>query len=283
MDWTEQPPGHAFRDASQLRKLTRLDRIARAGFLARAIVYILLGWIALQTRQRANEGQNAVFDALRDMPAGWALIIATAAGLFAYGLYRLATALLDLDHKGNSLKGLGKRAGAFISGLTHSLLGYTALLFLSDLKQSQPTDKRSHEAARALLDLPMGSFWVMLVGLYFAVLAISQVRRAWSASFMEEIAADAPPLTCHLGRLGHFARAVVFAVIAWSFVRSGWLEDEDQAFAVGGALAFLRENSLLYLVVAGGLIVFGLFSLILARYRIVAPLDVVQVAKRAAS
>lgn len=283
MDWTEPPPGRAFGGKHELRKLTRLDRIARAGFLARAIVYVLLGWIVLQARQRADEGQNAVFDALRDMPAGWALIIITAIGLFAYGLYRLATALLDLDHKGHSFKGLAKRAGALISGLTHSLLGYTALLFLSDLKKSQPTDKRSHEAARELLDLPLGSFWVIMVGLYFALLGVSQARRAWTASFMDEIAADAPPITCTLGRLGHFARAIVFAVIAWSFVRSGWLEDEDKAFAIGGALASLRNHSVLYLIVASGLIVFGLFSLILARYRIVPPLDMVQVAKRAAS
>ena len=260
----------------KFRDATRLDRVAKAGFLARAIVYILLGWIALQARHRADEGQNAVFDALRDSPGGSILIIATAIGLFAYGLYRLATAFFDLDRKGRDMQGLGKRMGALISGIAHSLLGYTALQFLSDLKKSSPTDERSHEAAQGLMNLPLGGLLVAAVGGYFVLIAWSQAKKAWTASFMEEIAADAPSFTCTLGRVGHFARAMVFLVIGWSFIRSAWLEDEDKAFAIGGALASLRESGWLYLIVAGGLLMFGLFSLILARYRIVPRIDIVQ-------
>lgn len=265
-----------------LRNAVRLDRIAKAGFLARALVYIMLGWIALQARRRADEGQNAVFDALREMPAGAFLIVATATGLIAYGVYRLSTAVLDLDHKGRGWKGRAARAGALISGFAHSLLGFTAFQFLSELKQSTPSDHRSQEAARTMLDLPLGGLLLGFVGGYFLLIALSQAHKAWKASFMDEISPVAPPFTCTFGRIGHLARAVVFGAIGWSFVKAAWLEDEDKALAIGGALVSLRASEWLYTVVAAGLLVFGLFSLILARYRIVPPLPVPDAARRMA-
>lgn len=271
-----------------LRNAVRLDRIAKVGFLARALVYIVLGWIALQARRRADEGQNAVFDALREMPAGavlpagGVLIVATATGLIAYGVYRLSTAVLDLDHKGRRWKGWAARAGALISGFAHSLLGFTAFQFLSEHKQSTPSDHRSQEAARTLLDLPLGGLLLGLVGGYFLLIALSQAHKAWKASFMDEISLVAPPFTCMFGRIGHLARAVVFAAIGWSFVKAAWLEDEDKALAIGGALVSLRASEWLYTVVAAGLLVFGLFSLILAQYRIVPPLPVPDAARRMA-
>lgn len=262
-----------------MHQLTRIDRIARAGFLARAVVYLMLGWIALAARARADEGQNAVFDELRDMPGGSALLIATAAGLFAYGFYRLATAALDLDGKGNDANGIMARMGALFSGLAHCALGYSALQFLSAIKKSGGADDRSHDAARTLLDLPLGPVLVGVVGAYFLLIAASQARTGWKASFMKQISSNAPKITCTLGRIGHLARAAVFAVIGWSFIRSAWLEDEDQARAIGGALGYLRANHWLFLIVAVGLLVFGVFSLILARYRIVPKVDVVSAAK----
>lgn len=143
-----------------------------------------------------------------------------------------------------------------------------------------PTDHRSHEAARTLLDLPLGGLLLGLVGGYFLLIATSQAHKAWKASFMQEISAVAPPLTCTLGRIGHVAQAVVFALIGWSLLKAAWLEDEDKAMAVGGALVSLRASEWLYLVVAGGLLVFGLFSLILARYRIVPPVHLTDAARR---
>jgi hypothetical protein len=259
--------------------VTRLDWLAKLGFFARAIVYILLGYIALNTRSKADEGQNAVFEMLRDMPAGTALLIVTAVGLFAYGVFRLFSAFLDLDGKGNEWKGLAERAGQFFSGMAHILLGYTAYTYTEQLGHSGGGDSRSQQAAQTILDLPLGSFLLGVIGLYFFATAASQAIKAVKASFMREIEPQAPSFTCTLGRIGHAARAVVFAAIGWSIIKAAWFEDESQARAIGGALASLRQNDALYLAVAFGLMVFGLFSLILARYRIVPEVDVADAAR----
>lgn len=266
-----------------MAQVARLDWIARLGFFARAIVYILLGYIALNTASRADEGQSAVFEMLRGMPGGSALLIVTAVGLFAYGIFRLFCAFLDLDGKGSDWKGIAQRAGQFVSAVAHMLLGYTAWKFTSQLNPSGGGDQKSQQAAQTLIDLPLGPLLLGLVGVYFLITAGSQAMKAWKASFMHEIAADAPPFTRTLGQIGHAARAAVFVVIGWSLIKAAWFQQEERAHAIGGALASLRENNVVYMAVAAGLLIFGLFSLVLARYRIVPDVDVGAVAKQAAN
>jgi hypothetical protein len=73
-------------------QVTRLDWIARLGYFARAVVYMMLGYIALSTASKAADGQSAVFDRLRELPGGTAWLLLIGVGLLAYGLFRLATA-----------------------------------------------------------------------------------------------------------------------------------------------------------------------------------------------
>ena len=67
-----------------------------------------------------------------------------------------------------------------------------------------------------------------------------------------------------VGRAGHAARAVVFAIIGWSLVRAGWLNNEGAAKGLGEALLSLRDNGMVYTLVAIGLLLFGAFSLVTA-------------------
>ena len=59
----------------------------------------------------------------------------------------------------------------------------------------------------------------------------------------------------------------------WSLVQSAWLSSSAQVKSLGEAVGSLADNGTLYTLVAAGLVVFGLFSLLLARYRIVPDLD----------
>lgn len=52
-------------------------------------------------------------------------------------------------------------------------------------------------------------------------------------------------------------------------MRSAWLHSGAEVKGLGGALMALRANGALYTIVAVGLLMFGLFSLIVARFRII--------------
>ena len=259
-----------------MARVTRLDWIAKAGFAARGIVYILFGWIALSTRHKAEDGQKAVFDTLQDMPLGDLLLTAIAIGLVAYGVFRLASGLLDIEGKGSDPKGLAGRAAQLGSGLFYLALAYTATQFLGGGKPQGNVSGSgsSQQAAKTLLDLNLGAVGLWLVAAGFVAAAGLQVRKAWKGSHMKQCAGDTPPFAKTLGQIGLVTRGLVFLAIAYSFVRVADTEDPQQAKAAGAAIASLQGHPALYTAVALGLILFGVFSLILAKYRVVPAIDV---------
>ena len=266
-----------------MARMTRLDWIAKAGFVARGLVYVLFGGIALSARGRTDEGQKAVFDTLHDMPAGDALLTAMALGLVAYGIFRLACALLDIEGKGGDPKGLAGRFAQLWSGLIHLALAYTATQFIGGGEASDGAvgggSQSSQRAAKTLLDLNLGDvgLWAVALGFFFA--AGLQVRKAWKGSHMKQCAPDTPEIARDIGRIGLATRGLVFAVIGWSFIRVAETDSPGQAKAAGAAVASLQDQPTLYTAVALGLILFGVFSLLLARYRIVPAIDVADAAR----
>ncbi len=269
---------------AQLAPVTRLDWLAKVGFTARGLVYLLLGWVALRFRSKADEGQNAVWDTLRDMPAGRAMLAALVLGLLAYAAYRIVDAALDMESDGTQPKAIGKGLAHVGSGLAYCSVAFTAAQYLAQAGQPAGGNAAtSRKAARTLLELPLGNVALGLVAMGFFIAAGAQVRKAWSAKHMRGVAADAPTLTCTIGRIGLATRAAVFGVIGWSILRSAWFEKSSEVKALGGALGALRQNHAAYLAVALGLILFGVFSLLVARYRVVPKVDIVARAKSKAA
>lgn len=262
--------------------LTRLDRLARAGYSARAVIYGLLGYLALTTSHLATKGPQGEFQLLRTIPGGRGILLILAAGLLAYGLYKLASALMDADHHGGGIKGGAERGGAAIGGFAYLALGWTAIRLARDIG-SDPGTSGSREAAAATLEMPMGNLALALAGAGFLLAAAVQLRSGIKKRFMKYLESGAPRYTCTMGRIGLAARAIVFAVIGGSLIRAAWHDDERHVRDLGGALGALRENQLLYLAVATGLIVFAVYSAIEARYRIVPRLDPIAAGKHLAS
>ena len=84
----------------------------------------------------------------------------------------------------------------------------------------------------------------------------------------------APRLVKPAGQTGYAARAVVIAMVGYFVVQAGL--DGERLRSFGDALALLREDHAdLFKLIAGGLLLFGLVSLAMARYRRVADDNVV--------
>jgi hypothetical protein len=255
-------------------KSEKFSLLVRLGYAARGLVYLLLGYLALSTAGKAQDGQNAVFDLLQDVPLGVPLLYVVAIGLFAYAVFKLIDAATDVENHGDDTGGKAKRIGSGASGLAHLALAYTALQFAQGDKQ-QASDGASggQQAAGSLMTWDMGPLLLGLIGVGFLVGAAMQAKAAYTANFMKRIGGGAPNYVRPIGRAGHAARAVVFLVIGWSLVKGAWLSNSGEVKGLGDALVALSGNDLLYTFVALGLILFGIFSLIVARYRIVPDID----------
>lgn len=243
--------------------------LVRLGYAARGLVYILLGYLALSTAGEAGDGQSAVFDMIQDVPLGTPLLWLTAIGLLAYAAFKFIDAATDIEHHGSDAKGMAKRLGSAASGIAHVVLAWTAYQFATGTKRQATGDTGGEEAAASLLAWDMGSLLLGIVGVGFLVAATMQARHAWNASFMRYVSRRAPHVVEPIGRVGHAARAAVFLLIGWSIVQSAWFEQSSEVMGLGQAIMALSDNGSIYSLVAVGLILFGVFSLIVARYRII--------------
>ena len=245
--------------------------LVRLGFAARGLVYLLIGYLALSAAG-GDKGPSGAFGWLQDAPLGEPVLYVAALGLLAYALYRLGSLVFDVDNHGTDGKGVAQRIGHGASGVAHLLLAWTAFQYARGGEQPG-SGSGAEEAAGSLLTFSFGSLLLGLIGLGFAAAAAMQAKSAVTGSFMHRIAGDAPSFARPVGRAGHAARAVVFAIIAWSLVRSAWFADTAQVKTLGEAVQSLADNGTVYTLVAIGLLLFGVFSLAIAPYRIVPDID----------
>ncbi|MFA9199688.1 MAG: DUF1206 domain-containing protein [Cypionkella sp.] len=254
-------------------KSEKFSWLVRLGYAARGVVYLLLGYLALSTAGKAKDGQNAVFDLLQEVPLGSLMLYLVALGLLAYAAFKLIDAATDVENHGDDAGGRAKRIGSGASGIAHLVLAYTAYQFASGDKQQAGGQAGGEQAASSVLTWEAGALVLGVVGLGFLIGAAMQAKSAWDAGFMKRVGGGAPSFVRPIGRAGHAARAVVFALIGWSLVRGAWLSQSSEVKGLGDALVALSGMGLLYTLVAVGLILFGLFSLVVARYRIIPDIE----------
>lgn len=244
-------------------QVEHIAMLARVGYLARAIVYLALGYLTLATGEA--EGTTSVLDPLANVPGGNALMLLLALGLAAYGLFRLYGAWVDLENDGDDWKGRGKRFGHSLSGMAHLGMAWAALgIGLGG--EGASDGAAGGAAADQVIDLPGGWALLVIVAIGFVLAAASQASRAWSGKFMALMSRDTPKWAEIFGRVGYAARAAIFIALAWAIL-SAALSGNAGQIGFQDALATYREQDELYSAIAAGLAMFGIFSLIMARYR----------------
>lgn len=251
-------------------KSEKFSWLVRLGYAARGLVYVLLGYVALQTAGKAKDGQAAVFDLVQDVPLGTAILYLVAIGLLGYAAFKALDAATDIENHGDDAKGRTKRIGSAASAVGHLFLAITAWQFATGEKnQSGSGGDGTQEKASTLLSWEIGPVVLGIIGLGFIVAAIMQAKSAYDAHFMKHVGAGAPSYVEPLGRGGHAARAVVFLLIGWSLLKGAWFDQSSEVKGLGDAIVSLSGMGVLYSLVAVGLILFGIFTLIVARYRII--------------
>ena len=243
--------------------------LVRLGYAARGLVYLLLGYIALTTAGKAGEGQAAVFDMVQDVPLGKPLLYIIAIGLVGYVLYRAIDAATDIENHGDDAKGKAKRVGAAASAVAHAVLAWTAWQFATGEKTQSSGSGSTQQNVSTVLGWELGAVIIGIIGLGFIVAAIMQAKKAFDGDFMKHVSGRAPTYVEPLGRGGYAARGVVFLLIGWSLMKSAWFDSSTEVKGLGEAIVSLSDMGILYTLVAIGLMLFGIFTLIVARYRII--------------
>lgn len=240
----------------------KLVMLTRLGFAARGLLYLIIAWLVIGTGRTAD-----LSGALEYLATGTerVLLIAIAVGFVAYGVWRLSDAALDSEGRGDDGKALAGRAGAAASGIVYLFLAWQAWQLLSG--NGGASNGGAEEQTQTVLQLPAGG---LLVGIGAAVLLIAgawQLAKAYKCSFLKHLSGPAQQQEWvrWLGRIGYGARGIIFLVTAYFIARAALSGSAGEAGGMPEALSWL--DSPVNLIVAAGLALFGIFSLIEARYR----------------
>lgn len=234
--------------------------MARLGFLVRGFLYIVIALLVIGTGR--TEDLTGAMEYLAD---GWGrgLLILMVAGMFGYGLWRVSDAAFGMDSGRHNGKAWRRRMAAATSGAIYLFLAYKALRIML---QGFANSGDAHQHAATALHLPAGAF---LLGVAAAVLAgagLVQLYKAGTCSFLDHLDERArQPLAKWLGRIGFAARGVVFLTVGYLLARAALDHSAAEAGGLEQALDTLRGP--LEVPVAAGLLVFGLYSLVEARFR----------------
>ncbi len=255
-----------------------MERFARMGYAARGVVYAVVGLLAVQTafgthgaRRAATDTRGALQEvAAHSIPLLWLL----AVGLFGYAVWRAAQGLLDRERKGSGMKGLAQRLGRLFTAVAYGSLGLAAVRLALGAHRRASDGQATQEWTARLMGEPFGRWLVAAVGLGVIVGGLFQIWRGWTEKFKQEIRlGEMDPaesrLAIHAGKLGLMARGVVFLISGWFLIQAAVKTDPHQVRGLSGALAVLAgqpHGAILLGLVAVGLVAFGAWSLLLARY-----------------
>jgi hypothetical protein len=241
-----------------------LETFTRIGFAARGVMYFVIGYLALRSG-RTEDGAGAIEMLSGDGP--WAVLIwLMAAGFLAYGLWRLSEALIDTEGHGSEAGGITARLGGAVSGIVHLGLSFYAMTLASGTGGGGGSGA-PQSGASAALDLPGGELILYAAAAALLATGAVQLVKAAKLQFLRTLdpAAARMDWVRWIGRAGYAARGLVFLTMAWFFWKAASSSSAGQAGGMSEALdAFSPE---LRLLVAAGLLLFGLFSLVEARYR----------------
>lgn len=256
-----------------------LTTLTRLGFAARGLLYLVIAYLIIRTGR--TEDVSGALSYLGD-GGGRALLIAMAAGLIGYGLWRLSDAAFNIERHDSDKKGLAQRVGAGASGLIHLMLAWQAIALLRGASRSGGGNG-AEQGAETALGLPGGALMLLLAGLVLLGVGIFQLVKAAKASFCENL----DPGVAHeawvkwAGRLGYTARGIVFLISGFFLLGAGLQAQASEAGGMEQALSWL--TSPWDLIVALGLAAFGVYSLIEARFRVLHDVPVEGAARKARS
>lgn len=250
------------------------EGLSRAGFVARGLIYGIIGILALKLALGHGgklTNQQGAMRTVAHQPFGTLLLVVLAVGLGGYALWRLVRAAIGHGPEGRD--GAIDRVAALASGIVYGGLCVLAVeIVLGAHGRSSASPKK---ATAGVLGWSHGKWIVGMTGAVMIGVALYQGYRGISRKFLDdsktgEMGPHVKVAIGWLGTVGHLARMVVFGLVGIFLIKAAVDFNARDAVGLDGALAKIvnRPYGPLALgVVAVGLVAFALYSLSDARYR----------------
>ncbi len=269
-----------------------LVKFGRVGWVSKGIVYTLVGLLAFSiafgeqggTESGTEASQTGAVARIAEASYGTALLILVAAGLVLYALWRIVTIVLPAKNDAHTWM---TRAGYAVSTVVYLALAWTAVSYVRRSGSAESGQSGSSEESRVdgvtneIMSHIGGRWLVALGGLVVVGIGVYFFIRATRRPFEDDLDGGGVGPVEHrhlvlMGRVGWTGRSVMMVLIGFFLIQAAWQADAEEATGLDGALRRSVETTfgtVLVAIVAVGLIVYGVYCVVSAPRRRLAPAD----------
>lgn len=261
----------AVKDVAHAAEQSRPFRVlARGGYAANGVVHIVIGVLAvvIATGGRGRSDQAGAFAILRDSVLGLPLLWAAALLLTSLGVWHLFEAI-RIRRSSSAVK-WGVRVSEVGQAVVFITLGVIAVSV--GFGGSPDGDEAARDVSAGVLSVPGGVFVVAAAGLGLVIGGIAFVVMGVKRSFRNKVAVPDGAWGLAVsasGVVGFVAKGVSLAAIGSLLLVAALKDEAREAGALDAAIRALLELSFgphLVIGIGVGLVVYGLFCLVRARY-----------------
>jgi hypothetical protein len=268
----KEKAGRAKDSGQQAADSKYVDWLGRAGLAARGVLYIIIGILAVQVAFGSSGHQADKTGALRALgknPFGevalWLLVI----GFTGMMLWQISNAAFG--GPGPDGDKATTRLMCGVRAIVYAVIGFGVAKYAIGLGAPASSDKESQDLTASAMSHPGGRILIVAVGVGFIAGGIWAAYEAARKKFMKQmkLAEGEHPTVEKLGQIGGIARGVVFGTVGVFLIVAGVQSQPKEAKGLDSALRSLAGTPLgpwLLVVVAAGLITYGVYSLCAARW-----------------
>ncbi|MEV6553454.1 DUF1206 domain-containing protein [Streptomyces sp. NPDC051597] len=256
-----------------------VEGAARAGFVARGVIYILVGLLAARVATGSDRGRQAdregALAEIGQRPMGTFVLWALAVALAGMALWRLSEAVFGAA--GADGRKARKRLLSAARCVFYGFVAYTVSTYALGDRRSEggSSDRASQDVTARLLDLPggrwmVGAAGVVAIGVGVWIAARAALRKYHDRMRLDEMSERTRRLVDCTGVAGGIARGAVFTTAGGFALWAAVGFDPNRAKGMDDTLRSFTHTPVgpwLLMAVAAGLVLFGLFSFAMARWR----------------
>jgi Domain of Unknown Function (DUF1206) len=263
-------------------------KLGRVGWLAKGIVYVLAGGLALLVVGRSFGWSHGTVGTKEASPTGAIkevaqssggplLLVALAVGMFLYAAWRVATAVLPGS---TDAEGLATRVGYGVSAILYTTFGVTAISLAKSSAAKANGNRTVSDMTSRLMQHTAGRWLIGIAGAATIGAGLYRFAKGLKSDVTDDVdmsgmSAERGRLTRRLGAVGEVGRGIAMGLIGFFLVRAAVTFKAAEATGLDGALRRLALESwgvIVVAVVGLGLMAYGLFCVVtFTRRRLQAP------------
>jgi len=246
---------------------------ARFGVATKGVVYLLIGCLTAFAAfgfGGKKSGSKGVLDFIANQYFGKILLIVLSIGLVGYLFWRWYQALADPKNNGTDAKAIIKRVSYFGSGLFYGLLAYSAIAQVLASRNSGGGSNRS--LLKKMFESEYAMTFAIIIGVILLIKSGYEFYQAYSGNFREEVDEagldnKAQRILIKFGKVGFTARGIVIGIMAFLMFRAAFSGNIDKV-GKSDAFGFLQDEfgTIVMGIIAVGLIAYGVFMIVKAKY-----------------